>query len=159
MDATADALALPAIPLTLAFQDGSPLAGDQPAGSETTGEAGTVDPAAGAGGPPPRQGIGPFEILLFGGVAFMLVLIFTSGRKAKREQRERQQMLDALARNDKVQTIGGIIGTVAEIRTDEVILKADDSGQTKIKVSRSAIQQVLSSRSTGKSEAEAESDA
>ncbi|GIW74413.1 MAG: hypothetical protein KatS3mg103_0935 [Phycisphaerales bacterium] len=76
----------------------------------------------------------------------MVMMIFTSGRRQKREQRERQAMLDALKRGDKVQTIGGVIGTVAEVRGDEVVLKVDDAGQNKIRFARSAIQQVLSAR-------------
>ena len=42
-----------------------------------------------------------------------------------------------------MQTVGGIIGTVAEVKGDEVVVKIDESTNTKIRVVRSAIQQVL----------------
>jgi preprotein translocase subunit YajC len=48
-------------------------------------------------------------------------------------------MVQALAKNDKVRTIGGIIGTVVDIKDDEVTLKIDESNNTKIKVIPSAI--------------------
>ena len=44
-----------------------------------------------------------------------------------------------LAKNDKVRTIGGIIGTVVDIKDDEITLKVDESNNTKIKVLPSAI--------------------
>jgi preprotein translocase subunit YajC len=42
-----------------------------------------------------------------------------------------------------VQTIGGIIGTVVESRENEVVLKVDETSNTKIKFSRNAIHRVL----------------
>ena len=140
------------------LQEAPPLSGDAPAGAAaqpgTSGAAGTTP----AGGAPPRQGFDPFFIIIIGMTAFLIVMIFTGSRRQKREQRERQGMLDALQRNDKVQTIGGIIGTVAEVRNDEVILKVDDAGHNKIRFARSAIQQVISSRG-GPAEATPDEDA
>lgn len=137
------------IPATLAWQDASPLgSGEAPAGdAASTGAAGATGAPGTQGGPPPRQG-GPdlFLFIVLGMSIFLVMMIFTSGRRQKRERQERQSMLDTLKRNDKVQTIGGIIGTVAEVRTDEVVLKVDDAGQNKIRFARSAIQQVISSR-------------
>lgn len=139
---------LPKNPLAtgVSFQDAPPtLDGEAPAGGATqpgtTGAPGS-QPGGGQGGP----GFDPFLILMLGMGVFLVMMIFTSGRRQKREQRERQGMLEALKRNDKVQTIGGIIGTVAEVRNDEVVLKVDDAGHNKIRFARSAIQQVISSR-------------
>ena len=65
-------------------------------------------------------------------------------RHSRREQDTHKAMLAALKKNDKVQTIGGIIGSVANISPDgqEVTVKVDDN--TRIKFIRSAIQKVLS---------------
>jgi preprotein translocase subunit YajC len=52
-------------------------------------------------------------------------------------------MLSQLKRGDRVQTIGGILGTVVEARESEVVLKVDESANTKIRFSRSAIHRVL----------------
>ena len=53
-------------------------------------------------------------------------------------------MVQALERNDKVRTIGGIIGVVVDIKEDEITLKVDESNNTKIKISSSAIGKNLS---------------
>lgn len=81
--------------------------------------------------------IGYIAIVFF---IFWLVLF----RPRKQEQKHREQMLSALKKHDKVMTIGGIIGTVMEVREDEVILKVDDNTNTRMKFSRGAIQKVLS---------------
>ena len=55
--------------------------------------------------------------------------------------------LRALGRlgHDTVQTIGGVIGSIVEVKNDSVVLKVDESSNTRITFSRSAIQQVLNS--------------
>ena len=53
-------------------------------------------------------------------------------------------MVQSLAKNDKVRTIGGIIGTVVDIKGDEVTLKVDESNNTKIRIAASAIGRNLS---------------
>jgi preprotein translocase subunit YajC len=135
---------------TLAYQEASPLSGEAPAGSTaqpgTTGAQGGQGVPGGQQTPPARQGPDMMLILMLGLGAFMVMMIFTGGRRQKKEKREREEMLNALKRNDKVQTIGGIIGVVAEVRTDEVVLKVDDAGHNRVRFARSAIQQVISSR-------------
>jgi len=53
-------------------------------------------------------------------------------------------MVQSLQKNDKVQTIGGIIGTIVDIKDNEITLKVDESNNTKIKILRSAISRNLS---------------
>lgn len=79
---------------------------------------------------------GPF--ILIAVVFYMIVL-----RPQRSEQRNRDEMLKNLKKNDRVLTIGGIIGTVANITPDgkEVTLKIDDNAR--MHVVRSAIQTVL----------------
>ncbi len=48
-------------------------------------------------------------------------------------------MVQTLKKNDKVRTIGGIIGTVVDIKDDEITLKVDESNNTKIKIAVSAV--------------------
>jgi preprotein translocase subunit YajC len=61
----------------------------------------------------------------------------------QREQRRMQDMLSNLKRNDRVVTIGGVVGTVVDVRDDEVVLKVDESNNVKIKFLRSSIREVL----------------
>lgn len=64
-------------------------------------------------------------------------------RPQRREQARRDEMLKALKKNDPVVTIGGIIGTVANISDDgsEVTLKVDDN--TRLRLRRDAIREVI----------------
>lgn len=71
----------------------------------------------------------------------MYVILFRGPRK---KQQEHKQMMQALAKNDRVQTIGGILGTVVDIKDDEITLKIDESNNTKMKIVRSAISRNLS---------------
>ena len=70
---------------------------------------------------------------------------------AQQQQKQREQMLQSIKKFDKVITIGGMIGTVVDIRDDEIVLKVDDSTNTRIKFSRGAIQRVLASAEAEKS--------
>ncbi len=83
---------------------------------------------------------GPMFPLLLG----ILVLYFFVFRSKKTQERKREDMLSQLKRGDRVQTIGGILGTVIEVKDTEVLLKVDESSNTKIRFSRSAIHRVIS---------------
>lgn len=82
---------------------------------------------------------GPMMLILL----FFVVLIYMNSRGRKKEQRKYQDMLNALKRNDRVQTVGGVIGTVVDVREGEVVLKVDEATNTKMRFARSAIKGVL----------------
>ncbi len=90
--------------------------------------------------PSPFENLAPFVPLIAIGLFFYFFVI----RNQRREQASRESLLAGLKKNDKVQTIGGIIGSVANISADgqEVTLKVDDD--TRIKFIRTAIQKVMS---------------
>ena len=71
----------------------------------------------------------------------MYFLLFRGPQKQKQQQ---QKMVGSLEKNDKVRTIGGIIGTVVDVKDDEITLKIDESNNTKIKIIPSAIGKNLS---------------
>lgn len=95
------------------------------------------EPAAGALGPSPWTVLLPY-------LAVISVLYFVMSSPKRRDQSKRDQALANLKKNDRVVTIGGILGTVASVSTDgkEVTLKVDDS--TRIKFRKSAIAEVFS---------------
>ena len=79
-----------------------------------------------------------FVLILIMAVMWFFVL------KGKRNQdKGRKDMLSQLKKGDRVQTIGGIIGTVVEARDDSVLVKVDESSNTKIRFSRPAIHRML----------------
>jgi preprotein translocase subunit YajC len=96
-------------------------------------------PANGEGTPPPWWATSPIIPILLG----ILVLYFFVFRSKKVQDRKRQDMLGQLKKGDRVQTIGGILGTVIEARDTEVLLKVDESSNTKIRFARNAIHRVV----------------
>jgi len=80
-----------------------------------------------------------FGPLLLLGVLFYFLMF---GNKRKQEK-QRQDMLSQLSKGTEVVTIGGQIGKVVEARPDRVLLKVDESSNTKIWFLRSAIHRVL----------------
>lgn len=73
-----------------------------------------------------------------------LVMYFLMLRPQSKERKKREAMLSAVKKNDRVVTIGGILGTVISVKDDEITLKVDESSNTKITFTRSAIQRVSS---------------
>ena len=59
------------------------------------------------------------------------------------EKKKRDQMLAELKKGARIQTIGGILGTVLDVRDSEVLVKVDESTNTKMRFARSAIHRVL----------------
>ena len=84
-----------------------------------------------------KSPFGPYNLILIGFMFVMMYFILFRGPRKKQQQHK--QMVQALSKNDKVRTIGGIIGTVVDVKDDEITLKIDESNNTKIKVLPSAI--------------------
>ncbi len=82
------------------------------------------------------------QFIFIGLMLVMMYLILFRGPRKKQQQHK--QMIQAVAKNDKVQTIGGIVGTVVDIKDDEITLKIDESNNTKMKILRSAISRNMS---------------
>ena len=66
-----------------------------------------------------------------------VVMWFFMIRPQKKQQKELQNFRDSLKKGDKVVTIGGIYGTVAEIKEDSVLIEVDSN--VKIRVSKQAL--------------------
>lgn len=76
----------------------------------------------------------------------LLVYMFFMFRGPKKKQQEHNKMVSSLAKNDRVRTIGGIFGTVLDVRDNEIVLKIDESTNTKVRVSPQAIATVLTDK-------------
>jgi len=75
----------------------------------------------------------------------MLVVVFYIFviRANKTKEKQRKNMLNEMKKGDRVQTIGGILAGVVEVREDRVLLKVDETSNTKIWFARSAVHKVL----------------
>lgn len=121
-----------------------PTGGETVTGQPDPGGTGaTGQPAVGGGAAAQPSSMNPLLYLLpiLGLFVFMM---WTSSSSQKKEKRRREEMLGNLQRHDKVQTIGGVIGSVIEVKDGEVVLKVDESNNIKMRFARSAIQTVLS---------------
>ncbi|HUS47702.1 MAG TPA: preprotein translocase subunit YajC [Phycisphaerae bacterium] len=112
----------------------------------------TTKPADGQGGAPEKKdgqdGGAPAPCGRFGGSmtplfivigVFLLMYIFM-GSSRRKTAAKRREMLANIKKGDKVTSIGGIIGTVVELREDEVVVKVDDN--TRMHLARWAVRGV-----------------
>jgi preprotein translocase subunit YajC len=109
--------------------------------AQTTMPAGT--PAAPA---PATRGTqdAPFWTSPMMPIFLLIILLYVfMFRTKKGEQNKRKQMIEMMKKGDEVQTIGGEFGRVMEIRDDRILVKVDESSNTKIWYARSAIHRVV----------------
>jgi preprotein translocase subunit YajC len=98
--------------------------------------------AGGAGGGRPSGALDPTLMFVLLGAVLLMFVFSLSGQR--RERKKREAMLSAIKKHDTVQTVGGVIGAIVELKPDFVVLKVDESANTRITFARSAIQQVIS---------------
>lgn len=95
---------------------------------------------------PPAPGIGSNLIMavIMGSMVFVILSQISRSRK---EKQEREATQAGLRKNARVMTIGGIYGTVVAVKEHDVVLKVDESSNTKMTFRKTAIQQILSDES------------
>jgi len=107
--------------------------------------------AEGGAAPPP----GPnflMQLILFS--PLILIFLWLMMRPQQRQEEKMRKMLDALEKNDRVMTVGGIIGSVhiVDKEHNEIVLKVDDGNGTKIRFALSAVHTVLPKEGQGNKE-------
>lgn len=131
--------------LTLAQDGGSDVLG-APGGASPAGDGSAGQTTAPGGQTPPPGGTqqtgNPFGLMLPLLIGLMFFMVISSMFSGKKEKKKRAELLNSLKKRDKVQTVGGIIGTITEVKGDEVVLRTEG---VRMRFSRSAIQQVLKS--------------
>jgi preprotein translocase subunit YajC len=114
-------------------------------------QPGGGEPVTGTSGAPGTPGGQPAGRDPFGGMFFPLLLlllvtmIMFTVLGQRRDRKKRQALIGSVKKHDKVQTVGGVIGSIVEVKPDTVVLKVDENSNTRITFARSAIQQVLTS--------------
>jgi len=76
-------------------------------------------------------------------ILVIVVFWWVMSRGRNKERQRFDQMLSSLKKNDRVQTIGGVLGTVVDVRDNEVIVKVDEASNVKMRFNRTAIKEVL----------------
>lgn len=76
-------------------------------------------------------------------VAMVVFMLLSTRSQKKREKRERDEMHARMTRNDRVLTVGGVIGTVISVKENEVVLKVDEATNTKMTFLKTSIQRIM----------------
>ena len=111
--------------------------------ADAAGDAPKAEPGAGGGG-------GLLQVLtLF--APLILLFYFLILRPERKKQSDHKSLLSQLKKNDRVVTIGGIYGIVANVQpdADRVSLKIDEASNTKIDVTFNAIARVIVEQTEG----------
>lgn len=125
-----------------------PMAGDRTAGTPSqlqptdSGAVGPNPASPGGAGQSPFGSIWLIFLVMIGMFGFMML-------SQRKEKRKRENLLGSLRKNDRVQTMGGMLGRIVEIKGDEVVIKVDEQSNTRIRFARSAIQQVIKEAPAG----------
>ncbi|MBI4229894.1 MAG: preprotein translocase subunit YajC [Planctomycetes bacterium] len=123
--------------------------GTDPAETSATGTGATGTGADGTGEgivPPRRSFLQDYGFLILIGVFFYFLML----RPERARKRQRQEMLSALKKNDRIVTSSGILGVVTEVQKDEVTLRIDDEKNVRIRITRSAVANVLTASGENK---------
>lgn len=113
-------------------------------GGDTTSVPTTQSPGGTGGTTGQQQQPGGSNIFFFAIIMMvgMFLIMSMSGRK---EKKKRAAMLSTLGKRDKVRTAGGILGTIIEIKDDEVLIETDKSSHTRLWLARGSVSTVLDS--------------
>ncbi|MBX7257005.1 MAG: preprotein translocase subunit YajC [Candidatus Hydrogenedentes bacterium] len=78
-----------------------------------------------------------FMMALFGVMYFLMI------RPNQKREKERQAMLSALSKGDRVVTAGGIFGTIVGLTEKTVVLRVSEEPGVKIEFLRSAVSRAV----------------
>ncbi len=81
----------------------------------------------------------PMMLVMFAVIYFFMI------RPEQKKQKDKKSMLGNLKKGEKILTIGGIYGTVDNVKDDVVLVRIGDNNN-KVKFSKSAISTVISNK-------------
>lgn len=132
--AAQDAGANPAAPPVNA-----PVPGLTDAAPGSTAAPGTPGAGTNTTAPPPAG----FPIWLWLPMLLFAFLMLSSMMTGRREKKKRAELLSAMKKHDRVETVGGILGTIVEVGDHDILVRVDDHANTRIRFVKSAIRTVL----------------
>lgn len=91
----------------------------------------------------PTAGSSTMSLVISYGLPFAVLILtwwFFIIRPQQKQEKTRREMLDSMKKGDQVVTIGGLLGTVSDIRKDSIVLKVDD--RVEVRFLRTAIAEI-----------------
>ncbi|MDD5080660.1 MAG: preprotein translocase subunit YajC [Candidatus Omnitrophica bacterium] len=82
------------------------------------------------------------HLILF--VPLFFVWYFLVIRPHKKKQKEHQDMLNNLAKNDEIVTVGGVHGTIVTVKVDTLIVRVSD--EVKLEINKTAVSYINKKR-------------
>lgn len=84
-------------------------------------------------------------------VPIPFLFYFLIWRPQQQQEKKRKALIDALKKNEKIVTAGGIYGTVVSVDPagDKLVLRIDDDKGVKMTISRSSVMRVLEASEKG----------
>lgn len=75
-------------------------------------------------------------------------------RPEQKKRKEMEDLISNLKKNDRVETIGGIVATVVSVKKDqgEVVVRIDEKTNAEMRLKMRAIARVLDKENNGKSD-------
>ena len=85
--------------------------------------------------------LGPLPPILI----IVALFYFILWQPERKKRRQHEVLLGKLKKNDRVLTVGGIYGTVVNVHADvgDVTIKVDENSNTRLRITRSSISQVI----------------
>ena len=99
------------------------------------------------------SGLNPLFLIAAMVLCFWLIVM----RPQRKERQERKRLLDTLKKGDRVVTVGGIHGRVADVDTTHGIVTVEVAPKVALKVNRTAISTV-DAKDSGKTPSQEESE-
>ena len=127
--------------MTFAPQDGPSLAGKPAAPAPAPVTTGTAAPGTGTQPTAAPPGADMFWVL----IPVLVGMILLSTFSARKQKKQKEKLLAELKKHDRVMTTGGMIGFVAEVKPDVVVLKVEEGRDVRLTFTRDAIATILKS--------------
>ncbi|MFQ5963413.1 MAG: preprotein translocase subunit YajC [Candidatus Scalinduaceae bacterium] len=74
----------------------------------------------------------PFALMF--AILYLLII-----RPQRQKERQRQDMISNIRKNDRIVTLGGIHGIVLSVKEKELIVMVDEAKDVKLKIDKSAV--------------------
>ncbi len=97
---------------------------------------GTIPPPSGA-----RPG-GGMDMIFWLLPMMLVVMIIFSVMSGRKEKKKKEELVSSIKKHDKVQMLGGIIGTVAEVGDEDIVIRVEEG---RIRFAKSAVAAVINS--------------